>query len=75
MKKNNYATRDDIKELENVIKELQKGIQEYVLQSEVRVLGELQKLRDDFDAHQYSHVRINDDLVDHDKRLKNLEAI
>lgn len=63
MAKNNHATKSDIKRLENKI-----------LNSEVKILGELKDMREEFSTHQFSHMRINDELQEHDKRLKNLEA-
>lgn len=63
MANNNHATKSDIKRLENKI-----------LNSEVKILGELKDMREEFSTHQFSHMRINDELQEHDKRLKNLEA-
>jgi len=67
MKKNGYATKEDLAALENNLREL-------FLNSEIKILGELQKIRDDNDAHHFSHMRVNDDLHEHDKRLKKLES-
>jgi predicted RNase H-like nuclease (RuvC/YqgF family) len=38
------------------------------------IVGEIKAMRDEFNAHQYSHARINDELQDHDKRIGKLEA-
>lgn len=47
MPKTNYATKDDLKELVNEVEKI-------VLNSEVKILGELQKMREDDAAHSFS---------------------
>ena len=68
MATNNYATRQDLKKLE-------KNLGTRILKTEVKILGELQKMREDNAAHQFSHARINDELQEHDKRLTELETV
>lgn len=63
MTKNTGATKSDIKALKKDI-----------LEMKVEILGELKELREEFDAHQFSHIRINDELQEHDTRLKSLES-
>ncbi len=70
MTTNNVATKSDIKRLEKNIK----GFGNRILESEVKILGELKDMREDNAAHQFSHKRINDDLQEHDKRLVKLET-
>jgi len=69
MKTNGYATKEDLKKLErNVnlqISELTErvdGLKNQMVDTEVKILGELQKMREDNAAHQFSHMRINDDI-------------
>lgn len=70
MVKNGHATKSDIKILKSDIKNLEMRI----LESKVKILGELKDMREDFATHQFSHMRINDELQEHDKRLKTLES-
>ena len=56
MAKNGYATKADIGDVKSVLKDLKSKI----LESEVKILGELKDMREEFDVHQFSHVRIND---------------
>ena len=70
MAKNGYATKADIGDVKSVLKDLKSKI----LESEVKILGELKDMREEFDVHQFSHVRINDELPEHDQRLKSLES-
>jgi hypothetical protein len=67
MAKNNYSTKNDLKA---AVKKLESKI----IESEVKILSELKNIREEFDTHQFSHMRINDDLQEHDDRLKKLEA-
>ncbi|MFC1625501.1 hypothetical protein ACFL1Q_00465 [Patescibacteria group bacterium] len=71
MTKSDLATKKDLKVLREDIK---KEVKSIVLETEVKVLGELKEMREEFDAHQFSHIRINDDLQEHDKRIKTLET-
>ena len=63
MPKNSSATKSDIDTLKKDI-----------LEMKVEILGELKDMREEFDVHQFSHVRINDELQEHDQRLKTLES-
>lgn len=63
MAKNNSATKSDIQALKKDI-----------LEMKVEVLGELKDMREEFSTHQFSHIRINDELQEHDTRLKSLES-
>ncbi len=38
------------------------------------IVGEIKAMREEFDTHQYSHTRINDDFQDHDQRISKLES-
>ena len=43
----------------------------YTIKDEI--VGEIKDMREEFEAHQYSHTRIDDTLDDHEKRLTTLE--
>ncbi|MBF8261538.1 MAG: hypothetical protein HW376_1067 [candidate division NC10 bacterium] len=78
MVKNNYATRQDLvatkESLEVTIENFKKEIKTAILESDEKVLGELQDMREEFSTHQFSHMRINDEIQEHDSRLKKLET-
>ena len=38
------------------------------------IIGEIKAMREEFDTHQFSHSRLNDEINDHDKRISKLEA-
>ena len=46
---------------------------EELYQIKDEIIGEIKKMREEFNAHQFSHMRINDDISDHEKRLIKLE--
>lgn len=71
MPKLNYVTKDD---LENSLEEVEKRIKKAIVDSEVKVLGELQKTRENDAAHAFSHMRISEDFDDHEKRISKLET-
>lgn len=70
MAKDNYATKSDIHALKSDIQALKKD----VLEMKVAVIGEIKNMREEFDTHQFSHQRINDELQEHDERLIKLES-
>lgn len=37
------------------------------------IVGEIKTMREEFNVHQYSHVRIDEELEDHEKRIVVLE--
>lgn len=55
MKKNGYATKEDLKDLE-------KNLKDEMLNVKVEVLGELKKMQENSAAHKFTHMRINDDI-------------
>lgn len=61
-------------ELRKFEKRFEKKIKSYILDSEVRILGELKDMREEFSVHQSSHRRINDELQGHDRRIQKLET-
>lgn len=38
------------------------------------IVGEIKSLREEFDAHQYSHVRINKELEEHSEQIEKLQV-
>lgn len=72
MPKMDYATKND---LEEAVSEVKKEVKKIVLNSEVKILGELQKMREDDAAHRFSHLRMDEDIEDHEKRISKLEAV
>jgi len=59
MKDEMDAFKDDVKtELTNI---------------KVEIIGEIRDMREEFDAHRFSHVRIDEELEDHAKRIATLE--
>lgn len=66
MAKTKYITKDDLSSsLEGVKKEIKTAI----LESEEKVLGELQDIREEFATHQYSHRRINEEIEELQKAV------
>lgn len=66
-----YATKEDLKELKNEFSEMKNDI----LEMKDEILGELSDIRENQEVHNYSHSRINDDLFDHETRIKKLEKV
>ena len=66
MKKNTYATKNDLKDLE-------KNLKDEMLNLKVEVLGELKKMQEDSAAHTFSHMRINDDMHELQERVTKIE--
>ncbi len=78
METKNFATKQDLKNfeirIEEKIKASETAVVKKVKNSELKILGELQKMREEKDTHQFSHMRINDEINDHENRLKALEG-
>ena len=77
MAKVNHATKNDIKGLKANFKKLGNkfdGLKSDVLNMKVEIMSELKDIREEHDVHQFSHRRINDELQDHEKKIKRLEA-
>lgn len=78
MAKDGAATKTDLNNLERKLKIALKtdikSLENRIVNSEVKILGELKNMREDFSTHQFSHRRINDELQDHGKRIKSLES-
>lgn len=38
------------------------------------IVGEIKAMREEFETHQFSHSRINDEIQDHERRIAKLET-
>jgi hypothetical protein len=78
MIKNGYATKDDLNRLEHNLKEeisgLKKDITNEMISLKVDVLGELKNIQENDSAHQFSHMRINDDSQELQTKVKKIET-
>ena len=63
------------KKLKDELKtELKRDLKSELLEIKDEIVGEIKDMREEFNTHQYSHIRVNDDLQEHDRRLKKLES-
>jgi len=66
------------KELKNEIGEdmedLKLAFKDEVIGFKDEVLGEIKKLREDDEAHRFSHMRINDELQEYSKQIAQLQS-
>jgi len=71
MSKSNYITKDDLNKMLEVF-----GIdlKNELFEIKDEIIGEIKAMREEFDTHQYSHRRINDEVQDHEKRLAALKS-
>lgn len=44
-------------------------IQELIINSEVKILAELQNMREDNEAHKFSHIRIDEEIEELQKKV------
>lgn len=49
-------------------------IKDELFEIKAEIISEIKDMREEFDTHQYSHTRINDELQEHDKSIKALET-
>jgi predicted GNAT family acetyltransferase len=61
------------KKLDEKLEANNQEMKTFILESKEQIMGEIKNMREEFDTHQYSHIRINDELQKHDTRLKALE--
>jgi chromosome segregation ATPase len=54
--------------------ELSSGLKTELYQIKDEIVGEIKAMREEFDTHQYSHVRINDELQEHSRQIAQLQA-
>ena len=78
MIKNGYATKKDLNRLENNLKEEMSGLKQDITNEmtniKVEVLGELKNIQENDSAHQFSQMRINDDIQELQTKVKKLET-
>ncbi len=84
MPKNGHATKTDIQSLKGDVKTLTGDVKRLEtkfdemkndnLEMKLEILTEIKNMREEFDVHQYSHSRVNDEIQEHDQRLKVLET-
>ncbi|OGM11504.1 hypothetical protein A2Z22_00445 [Candidatus Woesebacteria bacterium RBG_16_34_12] len=77
-------TKADVKELKTDVGSLKTNmkilenkfdnLKTDMLEMKVEILGELKDMREESAAHNFSHMRINDDLQNHDEQIKKLET-
>jgi hypothetical protein len=53
---------------------LDKKLSSFKTELKDELKSELYEIKDEFDTHQYSHVRINEEIEEHDKRITVLET-
>lgn len=72
---NDVLTKDYFDKKLNEVDEkfilLKKDLSSEMLNWKVEIVGEIKAMREEFDTHQYSHLRIDETLEDHEKRLTN----
>ena len=61
--------KDDINGLRTEVKEDIGNLKSEMIDIKVEILGELKNMREEFSTHQFSHMRINDELEEHNQRL------
>lgn len=54
--------------------ELGSGLKTELYQIKDEIVGEIKAMREEFDTHQYSHIRINDELQEHGRQIAQLQA-
>lgn len=73
MVKSKLVTENYLKEtLQQFKVELKDELKSELLEIKEEIVGEIKDMREEFDTHQYSHSRINDEIQEHEKKLKVL---
>jgi chromosome segregation ATPase len=74
-KNNDFVTKTYLdKKLSSFKTELKDELKSELYEIKDEIVGEIKALREEFDTHQYSHVRINEEIEEHDKRITVLET-
>lgn len=60
-------------ELKGELVELKDELKNGLVEMKDEIVGEIKAMREDFDAHQVQHQRINDTFEEHETRLQKLE--
>lgn len=68
-----YATKDDIEDFKEEFNSKITEFKSEILDSVDAVMGEIKAVRENQEAHNFSHERIDDDLDDHETRIGKLE--
>ena len=75
MAKNNLVTKDYLDaRLKEFGSSLKNELKNELYEIKDEIVGEIKTMREEFQAHQYSHARINDEIQDHEKRIDKLET-
>lgn len=74
-KANNYVTEKYLdKKLKSFKTELKTELKEDLYKIKDEIVGEIKTMREESDTHQFQHVRTNEELEEHDKRISALET-
>ena len=63
--------KKDLKQMNN---ELGRELKGDLYEIKDEIVGEIKTSREESDTHQYSHVRINEELEEHDKKITKLQV-
>ena len=69
--KSEFATKDDLKAF--ATKDDLKQVKDEIIEMKDEIMSELKSQQENQEVHTYSHSRINDDLDDHETRIRKLE--
>ncbi len=72
MTKQDFVTKEF---LSDSLEKFGSDLKSELLEIKVEIIKEIKDMREEFDTHQYSHVRINDEIQDREKRIKVLESV
>lgn len=73
LKKTHFLIKDDIEDLEDRFDNKLTTFKSEILDAVDGVMGEIKKVRENQEAHNFSHERIDDELEGHETRIGNLE--
>ena len=68
-----FATKDDLDNYQEKTENKITAFKDQILTAIDSVMGELKTIREESDAHAFSHSRTNDTLLDHETRITKLE--
>lgn len=77
--KNNFVTKQYLDKKLGKFKtelksELRSELSEDLYKIKDEIVGAMKAMHEESDVHQYSHVRINEELEDHEKRITQIQA-
>lgn len=78
VQKNGLVTKSYLKEEldrfgKRLKKELKQELKGELIEIKTEIIKEIRDMREEFDVHQASHVRIDEELEDHEERIGKLE--